>query len=105
MPKKLISTPSSMTTKNNVQSSIPRRSAGRSETFSAGDAKIQPPNDKPSRTTNGQHDLRGYVVFYPLRPHQKYSKILQLPKKCWHWVDFIFVFLIFPSVPVIHAKK
>ena len=60
MPKKLSSTPSSATPKNNVvTSSIPRRSTGRSETFSPGDTRIQSPGEKPTRTTNGQHDLRG----------------------------------------------
>jgi len=60
MPKKLSSTPSSATPKNNVvTSSIPRRSTGRSETFSPGDSRIQSPGEKPTRTTNGQHDLRG----------------------------------------------
>lgn len=60
MPKKLSSTPSSATPKNNVvTSSIPRRSAGRSETFSPGDTRVQSPGEKPARTTNGQHDLRG----------------------------------------------
>ncbi|CAC5383788.1 MARK [Mytilus coruscus] len=60
MPKKLA--PSSTPKNNVVQSSIPRRSAGRSETFSPGDSRIQPPNEKPSRTTNGQHDLRGSMT-------------------------------------------
>lgn len=60
MPKKLSSAPSSTPKNNTVQSSIPRRSAaGRSETFSPGDSRITAPNEKPSRTTNGQHDLRG----------------------------------------------
>ncbi|XP_052057798.1 MAP/microtubule affinity-regulating kinase 3-like isoform X5 [Mytilus californianus] len=62
MPKKLSSAPSSTPKNNVVQSSIPRRSAGRSETFSPGDSRIQPPNEKPSRTTNGQHDLRGSMT-------------------------------------------
>ncbi|XP_071164049.1 MAP/microtubule affinity-regulating kinase 3-like isoform X15 [Mytilus edulis] len=63
MPKKLSSAPSSTPKNNTVQSSIPRRSAaGRSETFSPGDSRITTPNDKPSRTTNGQHDLRGSMT-------------------------------------------
>lgn len=63
MPKKLSSVPSSTPKNNTVQSSIPRRSAaGRSETFSPGDSRITTPNDKPSRTTNGQHDLRGSMT-------------------------------------------
>ncbi|XP_076097812.1 MAP/microtubule affinity-regulating kinase 3-like isoform X6 [Mytilus galloprovincialis] len=63
MPKKLSSAPSSTPKNNTVQSSIPRRSAaGRSETFSPGDSRITAPNEKPSRTTNGQHDLRGSMT-------------------------------------------
>ncbi|XP_063428964.1 MAP/microtubule affinity-regulating kinase 3-like isoform X2 [Mytilus trossulus] len=63
MPKKLSSAPSSTPKNNTVQSSIPRRSAaGRSETFSPGDSRITTPNEKPSRTTNGQHDLRGSMT-------------------------------------------
>ncbi|CAG2235396.1 MARK [Mytilus edulis] len=70
MPKKLSSAPSSTPKNNTVQSSIPRRSpAGRSETFSPGDSRITTPNDKPSRTTNGQHDLRGATSDVPsVRP-------------------------------------
>ncbi|XP_062588997.1 MAP/microtubule affinity-regulating kinase 3-like isoform X3 [Saccostrea cucullata] len=63
MPKKLTSSQtsssSSSSAKNSssIHSSIPRRT-GRSETFSPGDVRSAPSQDKPTRTTNGQ-DLRG----------------------------------------------
>ncbi|XP_022329413.1 MAP/microtubule affinity-regulating kinase 3-like isoform X4 [Crassostrea virginica] len=64
MPKKLSSSQTSSssstssTAKNSsIHSSIPRRT-GRSETFSPGDTRVQPAQEKPARTTNGQ-DLRG----------------------------------------------
>ncbi|XP_055995269.1 MAP/microtubule affinity-regulating kinase 3-like isoform X22 [Ostrea edulis] len=61
MPKKLSSSQtssSSSAAKNStIHSSIPRRT-GRSETFSPGDVRVQPSQEKPARTTNGQ-DLRG----------------------------------------------
>ncbi|XP_011434566.1 serine/threonine-protein kinase MARK1-like isoform X7 [Crassostrea angulata] len=64
MPKKLSSSQtsssssSSSTAKNSsIHSSIPRRT-GRSETFSPGDTRVPPTQEKPARTSNGQ-DLRG----------------------------------------------
>ncbi|KAK3092537.1 hypothetical protein FSP39_004100 [Pinctada imbricata] len=88
MPKKMSSSASS-TPKNSAMTtsaSIPRSRAGRSETFSPGDARVQIPNDKPSRTTNGQ-DIRSVMTnstgpeVAPVRPkghgHVKSASLTQ----------------------------